>query len=183
MIATRISSVWDTKVSHSAARPTHFVCADVTIGNKRHIRYKLRHTLCAHERHGACVTMHVLRNTNSWIDTPWLAVVTWANQEVPLVLSISNFHCRTHNSAAHNCTTLPHEYTSHRTPNFSYKHVAMLAVPLPAKKKPFTFQVSRQKCFVHEIGEACSTYEVEERFIRGFGAETWGKETTWETQA
>ena len=48
----------------------------------------------------------------------------------------------------------------------------MLAVPLPAKKKPFSFQVSKLKFFIHETGEACSTYEGEERFIQGFGGET-----------
>ena len=30
---------------------------------------------------------------------------------------------------------------------------------------------------------ACSTYGVEERQVQGFGGETWGKETTGETQA
>jgi hypothetical protein len=30
---------------------------------------------------------------------------------------------------------------------------------------------------------ACSTYVGEERCIQGFGGETWGKDTTWKTQA
>jgi len=30
---------------------------------------------------------------------------------------------------------------------------------------------------------ACSAYGGEERRMQGFGGETWGKETTWETQA
>ena len=32
-------------------------------------------------------------------------------------------------------------------------------------------------------GGACSMYGGEERCIQGFGEETWGKETTWKTQA
>jgi hypothetical protein len=34
-----------------------------------------------------------------------------------------------------------------------------------------------------DMGGACSTYGGEERCIQGFGGETWGKETTGETQA
>jgi hypothetical protein len=34
-----------------------------------------------------------------------------------------------------------------------------------------------------EMGEACSVYGGEEKCIQGLGGETWGKETTWETQA
>jgi len=33
------------------------------------------------------------------------------------------------------------------------------------------------------MGGTCRTYGGEERWIQGFGGETWGKETTWETQA
>jgi len=33
------------------------------------------------------------------------------------------------------------------------------------------------------MGRAYSTYEGEERHIQGFGGETLGKKTTWETQA
>ena len=33
------------------------------------------------------------------------------------------------------------------------------------------------------MGGACITHGVEERRIQGFGGETCGKETTWETQA
>ena len=33
-----------------------------------------------------------------------------------------------------------------------------------------------------EMDRACSTYGGEERFIRGFGGETCGKETTWKPQ-
>ena len=36
------------------------------------------------------------------------------------------------------------------------------------------FQVEK-----NEMGGECSTYGGEERFIQGFGGETWGKETTW----
>jgi hypothetical protein len=35
----------------------------------------------------------------------------------------------------------------------------------------------------NEMGGACSAYGGEERRIQGFGGETRGKETTWETQA
>jgi len=35
----------------------------------------------------------------------------------------------------------------------------------------------------NEMGGACSAYGVEERRIGGFGEETRGKETIWETQA
>ena len=31
------------------------------------------------------------------------------------------------------------------------------------------------------MGGACGTYRGEEKRIQGFGGETWGKETTWET--
>jgi hypothetical protein len=30
---------------------------------------------------------------------------------------------------------------------------------------------------------ACSTYEGDERFIMGFGAETYGKETAWKNKS
>ena len=33
------------------------------------------------------------------------------------------------------------------------------------------------------MGEACKTYGEDERRMQGFGGETWGKETTWKTQA
>jgi len=33
------------------------------------------------------------------------------------------------------------------------------------------------------MGGARSAYGGKERSIQGFGGETWGKETTWETQA
>ena len=33
------------------------------------------------------------------------------------------------------------------------------------------------------MGGACGTYGEDERQMEGFGGETWGKETTWETQA
>jgi len=32
------------------------------------------------------------------------------------------------------------------------------------------------------MGRACRAYGGEERCIEDFGGETWGKETTWETQ-
>jgi len=35
----------------------------------------------------------------------------------------------------------------------------------------------------NEMGGACSAYGGEDRRIRGFGGDTWGKETTWKTQA
>jgi len=35
----------------------------------------------------------------------------------------------------------------------------------------------------NEIGGASSTYGGKERYIKGFGGEAWGKETTWNTQA
>jgi len=35
----------------------------------------------------------------------------------------------------------------------------------------------------NEMGGACSTYGEEERCIQDLGGETWGKETTWKTQA
>jgi hypothetical protein len=37
--------------------------------------------------------------------------------------------------------------------------------------------------FQYEMGGACSTYGGKERCIQDFGGETWGKATTWETQA
>jgi len=33
------------------------------------------------------------------------------------------------------------------------------------------------------MGGACSVYGGEERRIQGFGVETWGKDSTWVTQA
>ena len=35
----------------------------------------------------------------------------------------------------------------------------------------------------NEMGGPYSAYGGEERRIEGFGGETWGKETTWKTQA
>lgn len=35
----------------------------------------------------------------------------------------------------------------------------------------------------NEIGGTCGTYRVKESCIQGFDGETWGKETTWKTQA
>jgi hypothetical protein len=35
----------------------------------------------------------------------------------------------------------------------------------------------------NEMGGACSTYGGTDRCIPDFGGETWGKATTWETQA
>jgi hypothetical protein len=35
----------------------------------------------------------------------------------------------------------------------------------------------------NEMGGACGAYGGEERRIQGFSGETWGKVTTWETQA
>jgi len=35
----------------------------------------------------------------------------------------------------------------------------------------------------NEMGGAYSAYGEEERRIQGFGGRTWGKETTWKTQA
>jgi hypothetical protein len=34
-----------------------------------------------------------------------------------------------------------------------------------------------------EMDRTCGTYGGEEMCIRGFSGETWGKETTWKTQA
>jgi hypothetical protein len=34
-----------------------------------------------------------------------------------------------------------------------------------------------------EMGRTCGTYGGEERCMQGFSGETWGKETTWKTQA
>jgi hypothetical protein len=33
----------------------------------------------------------------------------------------------------------------------------------------------------NELGGACGTYGVRERFIQGFGGDTCGKETSWKT--
>jgi hypothetical protein len=35
----------------------------------------------------------------------------------------------------------------------------------------------------NEVGGTCSAYRGEQRRIEGFSGETWGKETTWKTQA
>ena len=42
---------------------------------------------------------------------------------------------------------------------------------------------SRDKIEKNEIGGSCSAFGGEERRIQGFGGETGGKETIWETQA
>jgi len=34
----------------------------------------------------------------------------------------------------------------------------------------------------NEMGMECSMYGGEERCIKGFGGETWGKKTTWKPQ-
>jgi len=39
------------------------------------------------------------------------------------------------------------------------------------------------KIVKNEMGAACSAYGGQERHIQGFGGETCGKDTTWETQA
>jgi hypothetical protein len=33
------------------------------------------------------------------------------------------------------------------------------------------------------MGRTCGMYGGEEKYIQSFGGETWGKETTWKTQA
>jgi hypothetical protein len=35
----------------------------------------------------------------------------------------------------------------------------------------------------HEMGEECCTYAGEDRYIKDFGGEGWGKRTSWKTQA
>jgi hypothetical protein len=42
---------------------------------------------------------------------------------------------------------------------------------------------SGDKIEKNEMGGACSAYGGEEKRMQGFGGETLGKETTWETQA
>jgi hypothetical protein len=42
---------------------------------------------------------------------------------------------------------------------------------------------SRMKFEKNEMGEACNMYGGKERHIQGFGGESSGKKTTWETQA
>ena len=42
---------------------------------------------------------------------------------------------------------------------------------------------SGNKIEKNEMGGACSVYGGEERCMQGFGGETGGNETTWETQA
>jgi len=46
-----------------------------------------------------------------------------------------------------------------------------------------TQNYSGDKIEKNDMGGACSAYGDEERRIQGFGGETRGKETTWETQA
>jgi hypothetical protein len=48
---------------------------------------------------------------------------------------------------------------------------------------PLTQYYSGDKIEKNEMGGACSMYGGEEKCIPGFGGETRGKETTWETQA
>jgi len=36
---------------------------------------------------------------------------------------------------------------------------------------------------MNEMGGACSAFGRNERHIKGFVGETWGKETAWETEA
>jgi hypothetical protein len=43
--------------------------------------------------------------------------------------------------------------------------------------------MSSDKIEKNELGGACSAYGGEERRIQGFGRESWGKESTWKTQA
>jgi hypothetical protein len=44
-------------------------------------------------------------------------------------------------------------------------------------------EYSGDKIDENEMCGTGSAYGGEERRIQGFGGETWGKETTWETQA
>jgi hypothetical protein len=46
-----------------------------------------------------------------------------------------------------------------------------------------TKQYSGGQIEKNEMDMTCSTYGGEEKYIEGFGGETWGKETTWKTQA
>jgi hypothetical protein len=47
----------------------------------------------------------------------------------------------------------------------------------------FTQYGAGDKIEKNEMGGECSAYGGEERRIQGFGGETFGKETTWKTQA
>ena len=47
----------------------------------------------------------------------------------------------------------------------------------------FTLYYSGDKIEKNEMGGACSDYGGEERCTQGFGGETRGKGSTWETQA
>jgi len=52
---------------------------------------------------------------------------------------------------------------------------------------PFIVISPRKSCRIdqsrkNEMGGAYSAYGGEERYIQGFGGETSGKETTWETE-
>ena len=46
----------------------------------------------------------------------------------------------------------------------------------------FTQYCSGDKIEKNEMGGACNACGGEQRRMQGFGGETWGKETTWETQ-
>ena len=42
---------------------------------------------------------------------------------------------------------------------------------------------SGDKIETNEMGGACSVHGGDEMCTQGFGGETWGKESTWDTQA
>jgi hypothetical protein len=48
---------------------------------------------------------------------------------------------------------------------------------------PYAGLMNNKIIKIIEMGRVCGTYGRQERCIQGFGGETWGKETTWKTQA
>jgi hypothetical protein len=48
-----------------------------------------------------------------------------------------------------------------------------------------TYQTTQQAgvAMDNEVGGACVTYNGEDKYTRDGGGETWGRETTWKTQA
>jgi hypothetical protein len=66
-------------------------------------------------------------------------------------------------------------------------HETIVAVEKQEVFQLYNFEHQVSSCSVlsteTEMGRTCGTYGGEGRWIQGFSGKTWGKETTWKTQA
>jgi hypothetical protein len=98
----------------------------------------------------------------------------------------SGFCCCIYRSVQfwHKARTRGHPYG--RDVNRAFVAYCHCVVELYQVMQPTIYKSIIHKCILYspsEMGGACSAYGGEERRVQGFGGETWGKQTTWETQA